>query len=510
MEGTAPFCAYGAITEPFTGRRWDSGQIRDAIAVRVRSYAAQGVSPGDRVLLLYGNRIELFADILALWQLGCCAIPVDPGLTPFEIGKVAESARTRLCIVPEGGRAGDPSAIAGAVVLRLQPEDACEPAVAIAVAFPRPDDDALIIFTSGSTGRPKGVVHTHRSLEARFNALRQLHGTDDFARTLCIMPTHAIPLVSNFLFPWLSGCDIFVTPPYDAMVLMKLGELVDRHGITFFVSVPPMWSLVLKAAAPPKGGTLRRIHSVSASLPKDTWEAIQRWSGTPRVVTAYGMTESASWAVGLLERDVVPEEGLIGVGWGYEIRITRMRGDEDASVSDEPCSPGETGMVWLQGPGLMRGFLDRPDLTDAVMRDGWYMTGDLGYLDDRGRLFVHGRARDEINRGGVKVFPADIDHVAAQFPGTVDACTFRVPDPLYGETVGIAVVLKDRSAGTLAGLHRWLEQRLARHKMPARWYRVDSLPRAHRGKINRDDVLRQCETLSPVDMAAALRESGRD
>jgi acyl-CoA synthetase (AMP-forming)/AMP-acid ligase II len=186
-----------------------------------------------------------------------------------------------------------------------------------------------------------------------------------------------------------------------------------------------------------------------------------------------------------------------------------MRGQETDAVTDEPCAAGESGMVWLHGPGLMRGFLDRQDLTDAIMRRGWYMTGDLGFIDDRRRLFVHGRARDEINRGGVKVFPADIDHVATQFSGTLDACAFRVPDELYGETVGIAVVLKDRNPGTLAGLHGWLEQRLARHKMPARWYLVDSLPRAHRGKINRDEVMRQCEPLPPIDMAAALREPGR-
>jgi acyl-CoA synthetase (AMP-forming)/AMP-acid ligase II len=500
---------FGAITEPFTGRRWEPAQIRAETAMRARSYATQGLEPGDRVLLLYGNRIEVFADILALWSLGCCVIPVDPGLTPFEIGKVAESAGTRFCIVPEQGRAGNPSAIADPVMLRLRPDETNQPQVVAAGIFPRLDDDALIIFTSGSTGRPKGVVHTHRSIAARFTTLRQLHGTADFARTLCIMPTHAIPLVSNFLFPWLSGCDIFVTPPYDAMVLMKLGRLVDEHGITFFVSVPSMWSLVLKAAAPPARGTLRRIHNVSASLPKDTWEAMQGWSGTRRVVTAYGTTESASWAAGVLEPDVIPEEGLIGVGWGYEVKVTRMRGQGTDAATDEPCPAGESGMIWLHGPGLMRGFLDRQDLTDAIMRRGWYMTGDLGFIDDRGRLFVHGRARDEINRGGVKVFPADIDHVATQFSGTLDACAFRVPDELYGETVGIAVVLKDRNPGTLAGLHGWLEQRLARHKMPARWYLVDSLPRAHRGKINRDEVMRQCEPLPPIDMAAALREPGR-
>ena len=497
---------FGSLTEPFSERRWDPREIHRQVALRTRSYAAQGLSAGDRVLLLYGNRLEFFADLLALWRLGCCAIPVDPGLTAFEIGKVADSAETRFCIVAATGRTGDASAIADPVFLCVESGDAAFSSAASA-PYPRLDDDALIIFTSGSTGQPKGVVHTHRSLAARWAALHRCIGTADFVRTLTIMPTHAITLVTNCLYPWLSGKDLFITPPYDAMVLMKLGELIDAHDISFFVSVPPMWSLVFKATAPPKRGSLRRIHSVSAILRKDTWEGMQRWSGTRRVVTAYGTTETASWAAGVLEPDVVPEECLIGVPWGGRIRVTRMSSPDIDGVTEEPCAAGESGMVWVADPGLMRGFLNRQDLTDAVMRDGWYMTGDLGRVDDRGQLFIEGRASDEINRGGVKIFPADIDHVAVQFWAIEDACTFRIPDDLYGENVAIALVLKDRSAGALCQLYRWLEERLARRKMPARWYVVDSIPRAHRGKINRDTVRKLCESRTPIDMAAALRES---
>ena len=109
---------FGPMSEPLTGRHWDATQMRGQIARRMRCYAQQGLKPGDRVLLLFGNRLEFFADLLAVWRLGCCAIPVDPGLTAFEIGKVAQSAATRFCVVPVGGRAGDPSAIGDPVILR--------------------------------------------------------------------------------------------------------------------------------------------------------------------------------------------------------------------------------------------------------------------------------------------------------------------------------------------------------------------------------------------------------
>lgn len=155
----------------------------------------------------------------------------------------------------------------------------------------------------------------------------------------------------------------------------------------------------------------------------------------------------------------------------------------------------------------MKGYFRRPDLTNSVVRRGWFKTGDIGLLDERGRLFLKGRERDEINKGGVKIYPDDIDHVVLQFKATTDACTFRFTDDLYGENVGIAVVLADQRSNTLRNLYQWLETHLARHKHPARWYLLDELPRNSRGKINRDTVMRLCGSREPLDLVAALRET---
>jgi acyl-coenzyme A synthetase/AMP-(fatty) acid ligase len=121
-------------------------------------------------------------------------------------------------------------------------------------------------------------------------------------------------------------------------------------------------------------------------------------------------------------------------------------------------------------------------------------------VDDRGWLYLHGRERDEINKGGMKVYPGDIDSVAERFEETVDVCTFGYEEPLHGENIGIAVVLKSRSDESVVTLYNWLKRPLASHQMPQRWYLINEIPRTSRGKINRAEVAQKCGALKPPDL----------
>jgi oxalate---CoA ligase len=188
--------------------------------------------------------------------------------------------------------------------------------------------------------------------------------------------------------------------------------------------------------------------------------------------------------------------------------VLRTRDTAQPLTPDLACAAGESGFVWLNTPALMQGYLDRDDLTAQVVRDGWFMTGDIGVLDERGRLHLRGRERDEINKGGAKIYPADVDAVVERFPQTKDVCTFALDDPTYGQNVGMALVLDDASAGTIGALHAWMKQHLAEPKMPVRWYLVDAIPRTSRGKINRDTVKARCGEITPVDLIAILRAGG--
>ncbi|HEX7023298.1 MAG TPA: fatty acid--CoA ligase family protein, partial [Gemmatimonadales bacterium] len=363
-----------------------------------------------------------------------------------------------------------------------------------------PDDDALILFTSGTTGQPKGVVHTHRSLASRWESLRKHLGVDAFRRTLCLLPTHfGHGLICNSLFPWLSGQDLFVGPAFRPELVMRLGALLDTHRITFMSSVPSLWRLALKSAKPPEQHSLERVFCGSAPLSASLWESVREWTGTPAVFNAYGITETGSWLAGTTIPDLVPQDGLIGEPWGGTIRVLRSKTTDIPPEQLEACPAGESGYVWVKTPALMRGYLDRDDLTSQVVRDGWFVTGDIGYLDERGYLFLRGREREEINKGGMKIYPGDIDAVVERFPVVTDVCTFAFEDALQGEDVGIAVVLREKDGAILRDLFRFVSLHLGKHQVPRRWYVVDEIPRTSRGKVNRATVAERCAALQPLD-----------
>ncbi len=501
----------GSLAEPLSGRHWDAAEIRRQIALREAAFLAGGIEPGDRVLIHFGNSLEFFAELLATWRVGACAIPVDARLTPFEVEKLAGAAQARFNVIDDHTPATTPAAVAGTAIRHTHELGAAaggRRGARQASSWPRLDDDALILFTSGSTGEPKGVVHTHRSLLARWSALRENLGVDAYRRTLCLLPTHfGHGLICNCLYPWLAGCDLLIVPPFKPDLVMQLGALIDEHRVSFMSSVPAVWSLALKAARPPEAGSLRRVQVGSAPLSASNWLRIQQWTGTREVINAYGITETGSWVAGTTGEEVVPESGLIGRPWGAVIRVLENAGEGEDLSPRRLCEPGEAGMVWLQTPALMKGYFQRQDLTDAAVRGGWFKTGDIGLLDERGRLFLKGRERDEINKGGLKVFPADIDEVVERYLAARDVCSFGFADDFYGENVALAVVLEDRRDATLAGLHEWLRTHLAEHKHPVRWYLLDEIPRTSRGKVNRESVRQACSERSPLDLRQVLQRT---
>ena len=148
----------------------------------------------------------------------------------------------------------------------------------------------------------------------------------------------------------------------------------------------------------------------------------------------------------------------------------------------------------------MRGYLRRDDLTALAIRGGWLATGDIGVLDARGRLHLRGREREEVNRGGLKVYPGDVDAVIERCEAALDGCAFGYDDGLGQEEVGVAVVLKAGSDAAMRRVYDWARRHLASHQMPRRWYAVDEIPRTSRGKVNRAHVAARCASLRPVDL----------
>lgn len=495
----------GPLTDALTGRHWDAASVADRHRARVRHYQRRGVRRGDRVFLGHGNTLEFFVDLAALWSLGACAVPLDARFTAFEVETLVRAARPRFAIWN-----GTPETATARVLasLDVQVVDAAEagaggdsaPDDVPAVPAFAPDDDALILFTSGTTGAPKGVVHTHRTLGARWSALRAAFELEPMRRTLCLLPTHfGHGLICNALHPWLAGQHLFITPPFRAEILASLGALLDEHRITFLSSVPTVWRLARRLATPPSARTVERVFCGSAPLSATLWASVREWTGATDVWNAYGITETGSWLAGTSMKDFAAEDGLVGVPWGGEFALLANEVDDPAPHS-ERVPQGEDGHLWVRTPALMRGYLDRQDLTDAVVRHGWFRTGDVGRINEHGWLRLTGRVLEAINKGGMKVYPGDVDGVAERFADAMDVCTFAVDDALLGENIGIAVVLRDGNAAALPALHEWMARHLARHQMPVRWWVLDEIPRTSRGKVNRGHVAKTCAALPPATL----------
>ena len=311
-----PDLTVGTLTEVPSGRHWTVPEIHQEIARRVQRYGQLGLARGDRVLIHFGNQLEIFVEILAIWRLGGCVIPVDARLTVYETENLAKAARARFSVVNSDPESSALAEGCGTDIVHTGSDGDAATSGPGDRGDSRLDDDALILFTSGTTGDPKGVVHTHRSLRARWITLQKSLGLNAYRKTLCMLPTHfGHGLICNCLFPWLAGCDLVIAPPFKPEMLMHLGKLVDEHEITFMSSVPSMWNLTLRLAQPPSKRTLARVHIGSAPLSADLWSQVQGWAGTLDVVNAYGITETGSWVAGASAKTLKPVNGLVGAPW---------------------------------------------------------------------------------------------------------------------------------------------------------------------------------------------------
>jgi long-chain acyl-CoA synthetase len=229
----------------------------------------------------------------------------------------------------------------------------------------------------------------------------------------------------------------------------------------------------------------------TAPLPGNLWKGISEWGGGAEVLNVYGITETG-WIAGCGFDPLHADEPPVGEPWGAVIKVLESGATDQGPGLIRECKTGESGHVWVQTPSLMKGYFQRDDLTAAVVTRGWFSTGDLGAVDESGRLYLRGREKELINVGGAKIYPRDIDAALEGLPGVDDVCCFSFEDAMLGENVAVALVLNDPNEAELARVYRAALDRLAVHQLPRRWFLVDQIPRTLRGKLNRADVAAHC------------------
>ncbi len=461
--------------------------LTDEVEQTAERLAAAGLVRGRTVSIVLPNSLEFVVTFLAVARAGAIAAPLNPAYTADEFDFFIDDANSSLAIISEDAdtaRAAAEKQGVPVMTARTTDDGATELASSGTplanckdVAPPDPEDVALFLHTSGTTSRPKGVPLTHANLVA---SLANIRGTyeltpDDVA--IVVMPLfHVHGLLGVALSTLTSGGTIVLPDRFSAGAFWGVQE---ETGATWYSAVPTIHQVLLLRAdddgAP--HSSFRFIRSCSSALAPSVHEDMERRFGAP-VLEAYGMTEASHQ----MSSNPLPPgtriPGTVGAGTGVDIAIM----DEAGTL----LAAGESGEVAIRGPNVTHGYANNPEANAEAYTDGWFRTGDQGFLAEDGYLTLTGRLKELINRGGEKISPLEVDAVLLRHDAVTEAVSFAVPDTKYGEVVHAAVVLA--GVADEEGLRAFCRDYLAAFKVPDRIYVADQLPRTATGKIQRRHV----------------------
>jgi len=451
-----------------------------------RRLAGLGVRRGDRVALALPNGPDIVLLLLAITAVGAGAAPLNPAYTETEFSFYLSDIAPRLMLTPASGVAAASAAAnaAGITMVAVQAVDDGAPELTSsdgAGAAERsfepggPDDVGFVLHTSGTTSRPKQVPLLQRNLMASARTIGDHYELSASDVSFCVMPLFHIHGLVASTFAALGAGGAVITPR--RFTPHRFWPQAREHGATWLSAGPTLHQMILDqvddASAP---DTLRFVRSCSSALSP---ALLDRAEGTYRVpmLEAYGMTEASHQMSSNPLPPGVRLPGSVGVPTGTEIGIADRHGALLAG--------GVVGEVVIRGPGVMSGYVKNPEATAEAFFGDWFRTGDRGVIRD-GYLFLEGRLKEMIIRGGENIAPAEIEHVLMAHPAVKDAVCFGIADAKYGELVGAAVTLV--SEASVKELVDHCRESLAAFKVPARIDVLTEIPRTPTGKVQRRRV----------------------
>jgi len=470
------------------------GQLRRQVVDTVRALNALGLKRGDAVAVVLPNGPEMATAFVSVASAATSA-PLNPAYRADELEFYLSDLAAKALIVDEGSESpaidvaraagipvitlvADTAAPAGTFTLRGPDGADAQVDPASSPVFAEPDDVALVLHTSGTTSRPKQVPLSHTNVVAsarHIGATLRLVPTD---RCLNIMPLfHIHGLIAATLSSLAAGGSVFCTPGFNAL---RFFGWLDEAKPSWYTAVPTMHQAILtradRNAESIARNPLRLIRSSSASLPPQVMLQLEDTFHAP-VIESYGMTEAAHQMASNPLPPLDRKPGSVGVAAGPEVGIM---GDDGALVPT-----GEIGEVVIRGRNVTRGYANNEAANQDAFTNGWFRTGDQGRLDDGGYLYITGRLKEIINRGGEKVSPREIDEILLDHPVVAQACTFAMPHAMLGEDIAAAVVLSDGGAATERELREFCSQHLADFKVPRKILVLDEIPKGATGKVQR-------------------------
>src|ERR1700694_2621096 len=492
--------SHTAVIVPELGIRVTYDSLREQVLAMANALAAAGIRRGDAVAMALPNGLPAIVSFLAASTAGTAA-PLNPAYPYEEFHFFLGDTDARVLLCPSVGAEFVRAAAKDRKIPVFSVEMTGQGKVYLAgvsnggkATEPPADDIALILHTSGSTGRPKRVPLRHFNLAVSSANIANTYALSPEDVSLCIMPLfHIHGLIGSTMATLLSGGTVVIPAKFNALSFWRT---VREHHVTWYSGVPTMHQLLLARThhKPAEAASLRFIRSCSAPLSAELIHKIEDLFGVP-FVEAYGMTEASHQ---MTSNPLPPRHrkaGSVGVGTGLRISIMDKAGNH--------LGTNQRGEVAIQGANVFRGYANNPEANARAFVNGWFRTGDEGYLDTDCYLHLTGRIKDIIIRGGENIAPHEVDEVLLRNPAVAAAVTFGCPHPVLGEEVAAVVVLNEGFDASQADLVKHCREVLADYKVPKKIYFVKSIPTTATGKIRRRAV-----ATALLDPAANVENEG--
>jgi len=473
------------LIAPDTGAAITFADLRRHAITIANRLAAEGVQPGESVAYAMYNGPGTAVAILGALYGGFRATAINLVAGNQAMAYALEHSESRVAMVSPSSRPIIEQVLAGAEAPKLiELDETTPPPDTSSAAAPdvtlTPESDGLLMYTSGTTGKPKGCLLTHANLISGGACAMNAHHLGPEDRALCVLPLYHINgLCVTLMGPLVSGGSVVMPPRFSAS---QFWNQITRHDCTWFSVVPTQISYLLYESNQGKGPTAKPEHlrfgrSASAPLAPEVQRSFESRFGVP-IIETMGLTETAAQ---ILSNPLPPgtrKIGSPGIAYGCEVRIV------DPEMNELP--PETEGEVAVRGPSVMREYFKNEEATrDSITPDRWFRTGDLGRKDAEGYVYITGRSKELIIKGGENIAPREVDDALYSHAAVIEAAAFPRPCPDYGQRVEAAVKVEPSANVSEDELIRLCREALGVFKAPERVHFLDELPKGPSGKIQR-------------------------
>jgi long-chain acyl-CoA synthetase len=442
-----------------------------------------GVNRGDKVCLFLTNCPEFILAYYACQKIGAVCVSISSMSKADEVTYMVNDSEGVVLVTEEGLFSQVPArdripavrtvvSVDGGSGDRRWAELLASGSPDLPTVYTERDEGAAIIYTSGTTGKPKGVVLTHGNVVSNTNATKYMCDMRPEDRAICFLPIYH-SFAQNFIFNSVvqAACTLVLHKKFELDAIL---ESLRRDRITRWYAVPAIYIMVLNdPRADEAMKTVRYSFSAASSMPG---EVARRWKERfgLTVVEGYGLTETTPFST--YNHEFRHKEGSVGTAvMNVEIRIADPEGNE--------VPRKDLGEIWIKGPNVMKEYYRKPEATAEAVVNGWLRSGDIGYMDEEGYVFIVDRLKDMIDSAGLKVWPREVEEVLYAHPNVRECAVIGVPHPVFGESVKALVALRQPGKTTAEELIAHCKARLADYKAPRIVEFLDELPKNPTGKI---------------------------